>query len=125
MVIELPGPSSFAGGRTVTPDAPQIAALTNRTRALLAEAKAIGISPGLIIVPNQGYDAGGGKSPVPYTPFPDPEHVRGNLGALTCAAAGHQYVTQTLAILSLYFGITFFTFDVVAARFPSPILLAP
>jgi len=65
-----------------------------RCSDLLAEARAIGLSPGLIVVPNQGYDAGAGKSPVPYTPFPDPEHVRGNLGALSCAAEGHEYLVD-------------------------------
>ena len=93
IIVELPGPSSFDHGqRTVAPNAPQIAALTNRTLKLLAEARAIGLSPGLIVVPNQGYDAGKGKSPFPYTPFPDPEHVRGNLGALSCAATARNYL---------------------------------
>ena len=31
-------------------------------------------------------------SPIPYTPFPDPLHVRGNLGALTCAFKGQSYL---------------------------------
>ena len=33
-----------------------------------------------------------GHSPHPYTPFPDPLHTRGNLGALTCAARGAEYL---------------------------------
>lgn len=45
----------------------------------------------------EGYDSGTdahrtGHSPFPYTPFPDPEHVHGHLGALTCPYAAQDYL---------------------------------
>ncbi len=98
LVVLLPGPSSYANGeRTTAADAPQIPALKNKTRILLKLARDIGVSPAVIIVPNQGFDNGTnghlqGHSPIPYTPFPDPLHTRGNLGALTCPFKGHEYL---------------------------------
>jgi hypothetical protein len=102
LVVLLPGPSSYANGeRTTVPDAPQIPALKNKTRVLLKLARDIGMSPAVIIVPNQGFDNGTnghlqGHSPIPYTPFPDPLHVRGNLGALTCPFKGHEYLVNII-----------------------------
>ena len=98
VVVLLPGPSSYAHGkRTTSPDAPQIPLLKNRTRILLQLVADIGLSPGVIVVPNQGFDNGTaahrqGHSPIPYTPFPDPDHVRGDLGALTCPFKGRDYL---------------------------------
>ena len=69
---------------------PQIPLLLNRTKAVLQLVRDVGLSPGVIIVPNQGYD----DTPSPYTPFPDPLHVRGNLGALTCAEKGQDYLVE-------------------------------
>jgi hypothetical protein len=101
IIVGTPGPGTFAPGHsTVLPGAPQIAVLVNRTRSLLQLAVEIGLSPALIMVPNQGFDNGththpatpSGHSPFPYTPFPDPLRVRGNLGALTCAFKGHDYL---------------------------------
>jgi hypothetical protein len=98
VVVLLPGPSSYAHGeRTTAPDAPQIPLLKNRTRILLQLVADIGLSPGVIVVPNQGFDNGTaahrqGHSPIPYTPFPDPDHVRGDLGALTCPFKGRDYL---------------------------------
>ena len=58
LVVLLPGPSSFANGeRTTAPDAPQIAELKNTTRVILKLARGIGVSPAVIIVPNQGCKA--------------------------------------------------------------------
>lgn len=102
LVVLLPGPSSYANGeRTTAPDAPQIPLLKNHTRILLQLASDIGLSPAVIIVPNQGFDNGTdahrqGHSPIPYTPFPDPEGVRGNLGALTCPFKGHDYLLNII-----------------------------
>lgn len=102
LVVLLPGPSSYANGeRTTAPDAPQIPLLKNHTRILLQLASDIGVSPAVIIVPNQGFDNGTdahrqGHSPIPYTPFPDPEGVRGNLGALTCPFKGHDYLLDII-----------------------------
>ena len=102
IIVLLPGPSAFARGeRTTAPDAPQIPALKNRTQVLLALVSELGLSPGVIIVPNQGFDNGTaahrvGHSPIPYTPFPDPDHVRGNLGALTCPFKGREYLLRIL-----------------------------
>ena len=59
VVVLLPGPSAFANGeRTTAPDAPQIPLLKNRTRILLQLVADIGLSPGVIVVPNQGFDNG-------------------------------------------------------------------
>ena len=72
LIVLLPGPSAFARGeRTTAPDAPQLPQLRNRTRVLLQLAARIGLSPGVIVVPNQGFDNGTqahrqGHSPVPY-----------------------------------------------------------
>ena len=51
---------------------PQIAQLLGRTKAVLREIRGIGMSPGLISVPNQGYS----DTPHRHTPFPDPLGVR-------------------------------------------------
>ena len=98
LIVLLPGPSSYANGqRTTAPDAPQIMQLKNRTRTLLKLWADIGLKPGAIVVPNQGFDNGTdahrqGHSPQPYTPFPDPLHVRGDLGALSCPFHGRDYL---------------------------------
>ena len=94
VVVPLPGPGSMvAGESSVKPGEPQVAALVNRSRALLSIAKSIGLNVGVTMVPNQGYNADGkGDSPFPFTPFPDPLHVRGHFGALTCAFKGEEYL---------------------------------
>lgn len=78
IIVELPGPSTFLPGEhTVVADAPQIAELVNHSRSLLRLAVEIGLSPGVIMVPNQGYDNGteahrDGHSAFPHTPVSDP-----------------------------------------------------
>jgi hypothetical protein len=100
IIVGLPGPGTFSPGKsTVVEGAPQLAVLINRTRSLLRLAVDIGLSPGVVFAPNQGYDAGTathreGHSPFPHTPFPDPLRVRGDLGALTCPFKGHAYLLE-------------------------------
>ena len=71
IIVATPGPGTFNPGRnTVVPGAPQIAQIVTRTRALLKLAVEIGLSPALIMCPNQGFDNGTAAHPQGHSPFP-------------------------------------------------------
>ena len=103
LILPVPGPGSFPAGDsgTIAPDEPQIEPAINRSRILLQHAVDIGISAGFVFCPNLGYDSGHflnhtktGHSPFPFTPFPDPLHVRGHSGALSCGFKGESYLLE-------------------------------
>ena len=92
-----PGTSPHGDGASPAPDDVWLAPCWNRTRELLRLAREIGLSPGVVFAPNLGFDSGHaghhtGHSPVPYTPFPDPQGVRGHFGALSCGFKGEKYL---------------------------------
>ena len=75
---------------------PAFSALITLLRTLFASAADVGLSVGLIHVVNQGFSTR--PVSVSYTPFPDPQGVRGHLGFLTCAGvSGHDYLTTLSA----------------------------
>ena len=74
---------------------PSFAALAALLRTLFASAAGVGLRVGLIHVVNQGFSTR--PQNISYTPFPDPQHVRGDLGFLTCADSGAEYLSALSA----------------------------
>jgi hypothetical protein len=94
-----PGTSPHGDGASPAPDDAWLAPCWNRTQELFRLAREIGVSPGVVFAPNLGFDSGHagahtGHSPVPYTPFPDPQGVRGHFGALSCGFKGSDYLLK-------------------------------
>ena len=69
---------------------PSLTTLIALLQSIFASAKGVGIEVGLLHVPNQGFSTR--PANIAYTPFPDPDRVRGNLGFLTCAHSGQGYL---------------------------------